>query len=163
MDHEFIGGFVQRCDCLKTSHIGAMADLSLSIAAENIEILNLGQPLCFLLSTGQVLDRDPEHGNSQSDSWHQSLEVANPIDVRGSNHTPLEVELLVLLVEDVDSLPEVLLHLMRSHIVEFDEVAKLGIGAESVDMLLPLIGARLTTSKEKPELLLVEGELGSFF
>ena len=59
-----------------------MTKLSLCITPQNIYILNLRQPLCFLLDIAKVLDGQAEHSHMHTDSREEALKVIAPIDVR---------------------------------------------------------------------------------
>ena len=103
----------------------------------------------MLFFVGQVLDGDTEHGDVKTDTWQQSLEVANPIDVGRGNKRLHEVVLLELVVEHINSLPEVLLHLIWSHIIELKVISEGIIGAHSVNVSLPGILTFLAASYER--------------
>ena len=75
-----------------------MTDLCLCVTSEDVQIFDLWHPLCLLLSTCKVLNRDTEHRDRQTNTWEESLEVSNPICVGRRNHTLLKVSLLVLAV-----------------------------------------------------------------
>jgi len=69
----------------------------------------------------------------------------------------------VLLVHDVDALPEVFLHLVRCQVVELNVVPEALIGTERVHELPPHVESLLTAVEKDSQLVLVESALGSFF
>ena len=82
-----------------------MTDFSLRVASEDVQVLDLRHPLCFLSLVCKVLNRHTEHGDSESDSREQALEVPDPVDVRWANKLVFEAFFFVCLVEGVDPLP----------------------------------------------------------
>lgn len=99
-----------------------MTNFGLSVAAENVKVLDLWHPSGLLLLVGEVLDRHAEHSDGQADSREQALKVGVPVSKRLANECLLEESILVLGVQYIDALPEILLHLVRRHIVKLQVV-----------------------------------------
>ena len=140
-----------------------MADFSLRIASEDVQVLDLGQPLGLLSLVCKVLDRHTEHGNSESNSWEQALEIPDPVDVGWADEAVFKADFFVGLVEGVDPLPEVLLHLVRSHIIESRMVTERWVSTELINDLRPFLLALCATMKERSQLRLIESTLLSLF
>ena len=163
VDYELVRRLVQRCRRLKCGHIRPMSKLCLCIAADHVYVLDLGDPHGFLLLTRKVLDREAEHGDLEPDSGQKTLEILLPVDIRRRNHWLREDKISMLLPEHIDAAPEVLLHLMRRHIIELDSVLDALIGTERITDVLPEVETLLAPVQENSELLLIKGTFGPFF
>ena len=113
-----------------------MAQLGLSVASDDINVLDKRHPVGPLLSIGQVLERNAEHGCMQSQR-ETTLEVTEHVDVRILEHVILEELSSMLLQQHFHPAPQIFLLLHGCHVVEFERVLELRVKTKKVHRTLP--------------------------
>ena len=94
-----------------------MAEFGLSIAAEDVEIVHLGDPILFLFLTCQVFEGDFEHGDMHANGW-QTLEIGVPVFLGELLEDKVfEEAITMVLVNLFNSLPVVFLLLPSRQII----------------------------------------------
>ena len=149
VNHQLVRGFVKCGSSLNSPNIRAVTKFSLGVAPKNIKILDLRYPLGLLIGVAKVLDGYTEHRTMQMDCGEETLEVGSPIDVRRDDQGNVEEVRFVLRVKHIDSLPEVLLLLVGSQIVELDFVDQLRIIPHNINHLFELSLFQLAASNER--------------
>ena len=116
-----------------------MAKLSLGIAPNDVHVLNLRQPMGLLLLTGQILDRQTEHGDLQTNTGQKPLEILLPVNIRWCNQRLLKDHVPMLLPEHIDTPPQILLHLMGRQLVKLHTVPDPLVRPKSIHNLAPFL------------------------
>ena len=133
-----------------------MCNLSLSIAAKNVKVLNLRKPEGFLFRVAEILHRDSEHAHCETNSRKETLKVSGPIGVGWLKRRFFEENLRMFFVHDIDALPELLLHLMGCHIVKLNGITHSGILLKKAKYFSRRIYPLLASHKEGTKLLRIE-------
>ena len=90
-----------------------------------------------------------------------SLYHARPVD-KLVEYRLFKKALFVFLVDHIDALPQVLVHLVNSQLVESDEVAKAWVTPNQINIVFPPLKLIFTATEQHLELVFIEGDLGSF-
>ena len=162
VDHKLIRGLVQSGSGLNASDVGAVTELSLGVATPDPGLLDEGHPFLLLLFGGESLHGKIEHGVLETHTREQTLELVSPPMIRVLIRLEVvEVLVGVVLEDERYSLHHVVLHLLRSHLVEFMSVVQHLVLLDVVVDGLELLELFLAAVNEVHELLLVKVALGS--
>jgi len=161
VDHKLVGFKVESGRGLKASHVGAMTQLGLCVAADNREFVSHWQPFILLLFGAKELDRVREHGLMHMNG-RDALEHVTPGEHSTDRLGVVEEDLGCNSLEVVVAFPPALHLLLTCHFVVIERTLHLGVFPVDLGNLVGLL-LNFGSNQEQLELILVKGELLSLF
>ena len=157
MDDELVSLLIEGGGRLKTSDIGAVTELSLSVGAENLVTKKLWHPVLVLFLVSHYVDDGGEETVVEAREELLALGVLDASPVRVLKDWFVKDQLMVVLLNKSDFTPHVGLLLADGHFTEGEVVPELfGVLVHNLNHALVLGVEFGIAPKHSSELLLVE-------